>query len=106
GLDNRHQLLVELALQQAVAFLAADVTLEAEMGRGPLRLDHLPSRQCRACDVANLALMDEIVERPQRLLDRGPRTGDVLIVEVEAIGAEAPEAGLDCRHDVGARGSL
>ena len=69
--------------------------LQIEMRRGPLRLDDLPGRQRRAADVADLALLHEIVERAQRLLDRRPRIGDVLLVEVDVVGAEPSEARLD-----------
>ena len=81
--------LVELAFQQAVALLAGDESVEPEMRRGPLRLDDLPGRQGRAADVAHLALPHEVVERAQGLLDRRPRVGDVLIVEVDLVGVRA-----------------
>jgi hypothetical protein len=45
------------------------------MARGPLRLDHLLGGEVGAADVAHLALMDEIVERAQGLLDRRQRIG-------------------------------
>src|SRR5438552_749424 len=80
-LDDGHQLIVEFALQQIVALLARDIAFEAEMDRGPLRLDDLPGGQGRAADVAHLALPHEVVERAQRLLDRRQRVGDVLLVE-------------------------
>src|SRR5438132_306523 len=105
-LDDRHQLIVEFTLQQIVALLARDIAFEAEMDRGPLRLDDLPGRQGRAADVAHLALPHEIVERAQGLLDRRLRIGDVLPVEVEIVGVEAFEAGLDRAHDVVPRGAL
>ena len=76
------------------------------MLRGPLRLDHLPGGQGRAADVAHLALAHEIVERAQGLLDRGQRVGLVLLVEVDPVGFEALEAGLDLGHDVAPRGAL
>src|SRR5271167_1427709 len=72
----------------------------------PLRLDDLPGRESRAADVADLALPDEIIERPQGLLDRRQRIGLVLLVEIDPVGLEPSQAGLDFAHDVTARGTL
>ena len=47
--------------------------------------------EVRAADVAHLALADELVERAERLLDRGLRVGRVQLVEVDAVGAEAAQ---------------
>src|SRR5205085_8251310 len=63
-------------------------------------------RQSRAGDVTDLALMHEVVERAQGLLDRAARIFDVLIIEVDVIGIEAPKAGLDRGHDVAAGSAL
>src|SRR5271166_1810964 len=106
GLQHRHHLAVEPARQQAVLLLARDEMVQAVIFGRPLRLDDLPGRERRATDVADLALADQIVERPQGLLDRGQRIGLVLLIEVDPIGLEAPEAGLDLGHDVMARGAL
>ena len=76
------------------------------MRRGPLRLDNLPGGEGRAADVADLALPHEIVQRAQRFLDRRSRVGDVLLIEVEIVGPEAPEARLDGVHDIAPRGAL
>src|SRR6516162_2540380 len=50
--------------------------------------------------------MHEIVERAQRFLDRRPRVGDVLIIQVDIISAETAQAGLDLAQDVATRGTL
>ena len=70
------------------------------MLRGPLCLDDLPGRQGRAADVTDLALPDEVVQRPQCLLDRGLRVGLVLLVEVDPVGPESAKARLGLGHDV------
>src|SRR5207244_705747 len=74
--------------------------------RRPLRLDDLPGRQGRTTDVADLALADEIVECPQGLLDRRQGIRLVLLVEVDPVGLQPSEAGLDLGYDVAARGAL
>jgi len=71
---------VELALEEVIAFLAGDEMFEPEMRRCPVRLDDLPGRQCRAADVADFALAHEVVERAQGLLDRRPGIGDMLLI--------------------------
>ncbi len=50
--------------------------------------------------------MHEIVERTQGFLDRRAGVGDVLVVEVDIVGAEPLEAGFDRADDVAARGAL
>jgi hypothetical protein len=53
--------------------------------------------------VADLADADQIVQRAQRLLPRRERVVAVDLVEVDVIGAEALQAGVDGVHDVAAR---
>ena len=43
--------------------------LQAALARGPLRLDDLPGRVRGGADVADLALLHEVGERAERLLD-------------------------------------
>src|SRR6266478_2903369 len=106
GLQYRHHLAIEPARQEAVLLLARDEVVKAVIPSRPLRLDNLPARQGRAADVADLALADEIVERPQGLLDRRQRIRLVLLVEVDPVGLQPSQAGLDLGHDVAARGAL
>src|SRR5213078_1699087 len=106
ALDHRHQVAIEIAVDEAVALLARDVALEAEMARTPLRLDDLPGRQGRAADIAHLALLHEVVEGAQGLFDRRLGVGDMLLVEVDIIGVEPLQARLDGRHDVAPGGAL
>src|SRR5262249_59574890 len=74
--------------------------------RGPQRIDQLPGRHVAAADVAHLALVDEIVERAQRLLDRSERVDEVILVEIDPVGLEPFQARLDRAHDVAARTAL
>jgi len=53
-------------------------------------------------DVADLSLPDEIVIRRQGLLQRGFRVGVVGVVEVDVVGVQAAQAGLDLADDVAA----
>src|SRR6202035_842903 len=64
GLQYRHHLAIEPARQEAVLLLTRDEMVKPVMPSRPLRLNDLPARQGRAADVADLALADEIVERP------------------------------------------
>src|SRR6266478_8125752 len=106
GLQYRHHLAIEPARQEAVLLLARDEVVKAVIPSRPLRLDDLPARQGRAADVADLALADEIVERPQGLLDWCARIRLVLLVKVDPVGFEPSQAGLDLGDNVVARGAL
>jgi len=53
-------------------------------------------------DVADLSLPDEIVIHGQGLLQRGVRVGVVGVVEVDVVGVQAAQAGLDLADDVAA----
>ena len=57
-------------------------------------------------DVADLALVHEVGERAERLLDVGARIGAVDLVEVDPVGAEPPQPVLDRAHDPAARVAL
>ena len=69
----------------------------------PLRLDDLRRRERRGADVADLALLDEVGERAERLVDVGLRVGAVDLVEVDPVGAEPPQRVLDLPDDPAAR---
>ena len=57
----------------------------------------------RAADVANLTLLNEIVERPQRFLDRHARVGLVTHVEIDVVGSQPAQARLARLNQVLAR---
>ena len=59
----------------------------------------------RAADVADLALLHEIVERPQRFVDGHVAVRLVADVEVDVVGAQAAQAGLARLDQVLARES-
>ena len=87
------------AREQRVGRLLADEALEAALARDPLRLHDLRRRVGRGADVAHLALGDEVGERAERLVVVGPRVPAVDLVEVDPVGLEALERGLDLAHD-------
>src|SRR5204862_740779 len=57
----------------------------------------------RATDVADLAGAHKVVEGAKRLLDRREGIEAMQLVEIEVVGAEAPQAGMDCLGEVMAR---
>ena len=71
--------------------------------RRPLRLDDVVGRERRVPDRAHLALVDEIAERAERLVDVGCRIGPVDLVQVDVVGAEAAQAVLALLDDPAAR---
>src|SRR5262249_45009429 len=69
------------------------------------RLHHVPRGKVRAPDVTDLAPPDEIIERSHDLFDGRERIEAVKLVNVDEIGAEAAEAGVDSFDQVVARGA-
>ena len=53
----------------------------------------------RGADVADLALLDEVGQRAERLLDVDVRVGAVDLVEVDPVGAQPPQRVLDRLDD-------
>lgn len=65
---------------------------------GVLHLGELPGVHRTGPDVADLARLDQVVQRLHRLLDRGVRVEAVDLVEVDVVGAQAPQAVVDLGH--------
>src|SRR5260370_40161289 len=78
-----------------VLVLRGDERREALVARALLGLPDLRGGEIGAADVAHLALPHEIVQCPQRLLDRRVRIGTMEIVDVDPLGLEPLEARLD-----------
>ena len=76
------------------------------VARDPLRLDDLAGGEGGGADVADLALMHEVAERRERLVDVGPRVGAVDLVEVDPVGAQPPQRVLDRTDDPAPRVAL
>ena len=77
--------------------------LQTSLARRPLRLDDLTGGERVRTDVSNLALVDEVAQRPKRLLDVGVRIGAVDLVEVDPVGVQASQRVLDLGDDSSAR---
>src|ERR1019366_2997694 len=60
----------------------------------------LIGQEVRAADVADLSLMDKVVEGAQRLVDRCFRVISVKLVEVDVVGLQTSQGGLDSGKDV------
>ena len=69
----------------------------------PQRFTQLPGGVVRTADVADLPGPDQVIERPQRLLERRHRIEPMDLVEIDVVGLETPEAPLNLLHDVPAR---
>ena len=69
----------------------------------PERLGHQPGRHIRSAQVAQLALVHQVVERAQRLVQRRAGVGLVDQVHVQVLDAQAAQAGIDLAHDLAAR---
>src|SRR3546814_13770223 len=57
--ERRDQVLLGIAVQQAVFALRADERFVAVMTRGPQRIDDAPGFKIRPCDVAHLAVANQ-----------------------------------------------
>jgi hypothetical protein len=64
-----------------------------------MRLDDLIGREGRTAEGADFPLVYEVAEHRQRLLDIGRGVGAMDLVQVDPVGAQAPEAVLDRLED-------
>ena len=101
ALRGRQHVEFDPAGQQRVGRLLGAEALQAPLARRPLRLDDLRAGERRGADGADLALADEVGQRAERLLDVGLRVGAVELVEVDPVGAQAPQRVLDGLDDPG-----
>ena len=94
---------LDLAIEQVVLVLRGDEARRAER-RAPRRRRprSCGGREVRVADLAHLALLHELGERAERLLDRRRGVGRVLLVQVDRLDAEPLERALDGGADVGA----
>ena len=92
--------------EDRVGRLLGDEALQVPVARDPLRLDDLAGRERGGADVADLALVHEVGERRQRLVDVRARVDAVDLVEVDPVGAQSPQRVLDRADDPAARVAL
>src|ERR671910_705928 len=90
---------LDAAYEDRVGRLLGDEPLQALVAGRPLCLDDLAGRESRGSDVADLALVDQVGERRERLFDVGSRLGAVDLVEVDPVGVEPAQRVLDRAHD-------
>ena len=91
GLDAPHE--------DRVRRLLAPEPLAAPPLGHPLRLDDLLGGVGGAADHPDLALVDEVGQRAERVVDVGRRVGPVGLVEVDVVGVEPAQAVLHLAHD-------
>jgi hypothetical protein len=96
---------LDAAHEQRVRRLLGAEALQPALARCPLRLDDLAGRVRRGADVADLALLDEVGECAERLVDVGVEVGAVHLVEVDPVGPETPQRVLDRPDDPAPRAS-
>src|SRR5215216_973567 len=77
--------------------------LQAPIPTDPLRLDNRRGGVRGAADVADLALVHEVGQRAERLLDVCARIRTVDLVEVDPIRTQPPKRVLHCPRDPAAR---
>src|SRR5262249_36579251 len=108
---EREVLEVELAEQHVVKLLRdgrawETVLLERVGVRHVHHLEDLPGGVVRDAPRADLLVLDELRDGLERLVDRRVVIGDVQIVDVDPLGAEALEALVDRRFDARAAEAL
>src|SRR6266851_678168 len=88
-----------LAVEQIDKVLHADEAGPAVLLGDAEGAAELPSVHRRGADIACLARLDDIVQRLEGLLDRRFMVPAVDLIEIDVVGAETPEAGVDLHHD-------
>lgn len=98
-LAERVHLALLLALEQVVLVLHAHEGRPAVQLGDVLHLGELPCPHARRADVPGLPGLDDVVQRLHRLLDGRVRVEAVDLVQVDVVGAEAGQRGVDLVHD-------
>ena len=97
---QRKQFVLDLAEQHVVARLHALEAGRPQLVALPQGEGQAPRLEVGAADVPHLPLVDEVVQRAQRFVDRGARVGRVHLVEIDVVGLQAPQTRLDRGEDV------
>ena len=92
-----------VAGEPRVLALLGDERRQPALGGDRVRLLDHRRREVGGADRAHRALLHELVERAERLLDRRHAVGTVVLVEVDPVGLQPPQRCLDRLADVGAR---
>ena len=102
----RQHLALDAAVEDRIGRLLGAEARQPAPLRHPLRLDDLRGREGRRADRAHLARPHQIGEGRQRLLDVGVRRGPVDLVEIDVVGLQAAQRGLDRLRDPASRIAL
>ena len=100
--QRRDQVGLDAALEQLYSFCALMNRCKPRVRAIHSASADLPAAEVRAAEIAHLALVHQVVQRRQRLLDRGRRFGPVQLVEVDPVGAQPAHRRLDGAPDVAA----
>src|SRR5215218_1778832 len=100
---EREHLPLLLAVDQVVVVLHRGEPGPPTRRGGVLGLGELPGVHARRAEVAGLAGPHDVVEGPHRLLDRGLVVPAVDLVEVDVVGPQPVQRGVDGGQDVLAR---
>ena len=95
GAAQREHLALFLAIDEVVVVLHRDEPRPAPALGHLEHLRELPGKHARRADVARLAGPHDVVQRLEGLLDRGVRIEPVDLIEIDVIGPEAPQRGVD-----------
>jgi hypothetical protein len=84
-IDQRHDLAFEVAAGDRIIGLDRLETRKTLALGNPKRLGDAPGLPVGDADITDLAAGHEIVQRPQRLLDRRHRVGAMQLIEIDVI---------------------
>src|ERR1700722_17169395 len=89
---GRDRILLHGTAKDAVFVLRRDESMQFGAARRLIGFYELRGREIGAADVADLALLDQVVERAQCLFDRRRRIGTMQLIEVDPIGLQPAQA--------------
>src|SRR6202000_3255237 len=98
-LTGREYVVLDPAGEDRVGRLFAAEGKVATVPGGPLRFDDLGGGEGGVPEVADLAVGDEVGERGERLVDVGVGVGAVDLVQVDPVGVQPSQGGLDAADD-------
>ena len=87
-LSGREDVEFDSADEQRVGRLLGPEALQVILPGGGLSFNDLAAGERRGTDIADLALLNEVAERAEGLLDVHRRVGPVHLVEVDPVGTE------------------
>ncbi len=99
ALGDRQHLGLDAAVEDRVGRLLGAEPFQAAPLGDPLGLDDVGGGHRRRADRADLAAVDQVRERGQRLLDVGVGVRPVDLVQVDVVGLQAAQRVLDLGHD-------